>query len=190
MVQAVSAVGAGTGVVRVAYQIALPSLSRCREGAGVAVSRRGDTYACASSSFNNEFRFATTPLLRNGDGAPVYHTQIQQQQESVPINENANNDHEHDGDEGCGVDLTMVLPRHERKAAQRRRSFRRRQGFITKAQRRTLRELWPVHGLEMDFSRRYAYNLRTDGGFPLFTLTWSMVFACSVHGKPGRIMRM
>lgn len=52
------------------------------------------------------------------------------------------------------VRSTLRIPRQERKAAQRQRSYRRRQGSITKRQRRTLRGLWPTHGLEMDFARR------------------------------------
>lgn len=49
-----------------------------------------------------------------------------------------------------------VPARHERKAARKRRSFRRRQAPITKGQRRTLRVLWPKHGLDMDFAERYC----------------------------------
>lgn len=48
----------------------------------------------------------------------------------------------------------MNLQRRQRKIAQRYRSFRRRQGSITKGQRRALRDFWPTHGLEMDFARR------------------------------------
>ncbi|CAM9820398.1 unnamed protein product, partial [Sphacelaria rigidula] len=46
-----------------------------------------------------------------------------------------------------------VAARHERKAARKRRYFRRRQAPITKGQRRTLRVLWPKHGLDMDFAQ-------------------------------------
>lgn len=53
-----------------------------------------------------------------------------------------------------GRDGMLAMPRHERKAARKSRSFRRRQAPITRGQRRTLRELWPKYGLVMDFERR------------------------------------
>lgn len=50
----------------------------------------------------------------------------------------------------------LAIPRHERKAARRTRSFRRRQAPITKGQRRQMRELWPQHGLPMDYKQRHV----------------------------------
>lgn len=49
-----------------------------------------------------------------------------------------------------------AIPRHERKRAQKSRSFRRRKAPITRGQKRTLRELWPKYGLLTDFNARYA----------------------------------
>lgn len=52
---------------------------------------------------------------------------------------------------------TVTTNRQERKAAQKRRSFRRRQAPITNAQRKTIRLLWPKHGLNPDYARRCWY---------------------------------
>lgn len=52
------------------------------------------------------------------------------------------------------ADGVLAIPRHERKAARRRRSFRRRQSPITRGQRKTLRELSPKYGLAMDYKDR------------------------------------
>ncbi|CAM9352434.1 unnamed protein product, partial [Ectocarpus sp. 4 AP-2014] len=57
-----------------------------------------------------------------------------------------------------GRDGMLAMPRHERKAARKSRSFRRRQAPITRGQRRTLRELWPKYGLVMDFERRWDFD--------------------------------
>lgn len=48
----------------------------------------------------------------------------------------------------------LAIPRHDRKAARRTRSFRRRQAPITRGQRQKMRELWPHHGLPMDYKQR------------------------------------
>lgn len=55
-----------------------------------------------------------------------------------------------------------AIPRHERKRAQKSRSFRRRQAPITRGQKRTLRELWPKYGLLTDFNARYASARSVD----------------------------
>lgn len=55
-------------------------------------------------------------------------------------------------------DADAAIARHERKRAQKSRSFRRRQAPITRGQRRTLRELWPKFGLVTEFSARYPFN--------------------------------
>lgn len=47
--------------------------------------------------------------------------------------------------------------RQERRAAQKRRSFRRRQAPITNGQRKTIRLLWPKHGLDPDYARRSGF---------------------------------
>lgn len=52
------------------------------------------------------------------------------------------------------ADGVLAIPRHERKAARRRRSFRRRQSPITRGQRKTLRELSPKYGLAMNYKHR------------------------------------
>lgn len=51
---------------------------------------------------------------------------------------------------------SLAIPRHERKIARKTRSFRRCQAPLTRGQRRTLRELWPKHGLLMDFKSKYV----------------------------------
>lgn len=56
-----------------------------------------------------------------------------------------------------GAAGVLAIPRHERKAARRTRSFRRRQAPITRRQRQNLRDLWPKHGLAMDFNQRLGY---------------------------------
>lgn len=73
-----------------------------------------------------------------------------------------------------------AISRHERKRAQKSRSFRRRQAPVTRGQKRTLRALWPKYGLVTDFADRWvsvhvAAALHVGNGGPVATReeTWS-----------------
>ncbi|KAG5192233.1 putative methyltransferase-domain-containing protein, partial [Tribonema minus] len=54
-----------------------------------------------------------------------------------------------DGEEATAALSHLNLSRQERTLARKSRSYRRRQGKLTAAQRRAMRELWPVYGLDI-----------------------------------------